>query len=109
MGAVSRCSCCGVTSAADPLSADRASKGEMMMTNGYKQHVAERTQPRPPWEHIPLAQWNDWRWQLANRLNTAEDFERVIELTQDERDSLSQPGLFRVDVTPYFASLIDPA
>jgi lysine 2,3-aminomutase len=37
-----------------------------------------------------------------------EDFARVIRLTSDEIAGLSAPGHFRVDVTPYFASLMDP-
>jgi lysine 2,3-aminomutase len=64
--------------------------------------------PPHPWEDVPLAQWNDWRWQLSRRLNTVEDFERVIHLTHQEIAGLSAPGHFRVDVTPYFANLIDP-
>lgn len=65
-------------------------------------------QPRPGWEHVPDAQWNDWRWQLAHRLNSLDEFQRVINLTPEEIAGLSAPGRFRVDVTPYFASLIDP-
>ena len=57
---------------------------------------------------IPDEKWNDWRWQLSHRLNSIEDFEQVLTLTKSERKALSQPGLFRVDITPYFASLIDP-
>jgi len=41
-------------------------------------------------------------------LNSVEDFEQVLRLTDSERKALSSPGLFRVDVTPYFVSLIDP-
>ena len=52
--------------------------------------------------------WYDWRWQLSHRLNSLEDFEAVLELTESERRALSQKDLFRVDVTPYFVSLIDP-
>jgi len=33
---------------------------------------------------------------------------QVLELTDDEREGLSAPDKFRVDVTPYFISLIDP-
>jgi lysine 2,3-aminomutase len=62
----------------------------------------------PIYQDIPDEKWNDWRWQLANRLNTVEDFEKVLELTDSERKALSTEGLFRVDVTPYFVSLIDP-
>ena len=61
--------------------------------------------PPPSWEDVPLAQWNDWRWQLSHRLNTVEDFVQVIRLTPEEVEGLAAPGLFRVDVTPYFASL----
>ncbi len=61
-----------------------------------------------PWDGVPIAQWNDWRWQLSNRLNTLEDFARVIRLTPEEVEGLSAPERFRVDITPYFASLMDP-
>jgi len=64
--------------------------------------------PPHPWEDVPLAQWDDWRWQLSHRLNTVEDFEGVIHLTAEEMQGLSAPGCLRVDVTPYFASLMDP-
>jgi lysine 2,3-aminomutase len=50
----------------------------------------------------------DWRWQLKNRLNTLNELEKIINLTESEREALSTKGLFRVDITPYFASLIDP-
>lgn len=69
----------------------------------------ESEQPPSPWDDVPLSKWTDWRWQLSHRLNTTTDFERVIRLTGDEIAGLSTPGLFRVDVTPYFASLMDAA
>ena len=62
----------------------------------------------PAFADIPDEKWNDWRWQLSNRLNSVEDFENVLKLTDSERKALSSPGLFRVDVTPYYISLIDP-
>jgi lysine 2,3-aminomutase len=62
----------------------------------------------PIWADVPDERWNDWRWQLSNRLNTADEIGRVLNLTDDERAGLSAPDKFRVDVTPYFLSLIDP-
>ncbi len=62
----------------------------------------------PRWEDVPDEKWNDWRWQLSNRVNDLEDFEEILELTDEEREGLSAPDKFRVDVTPYFVSLIDP-
>ena len=55
-----------------------------------------------------MDRWNDWHWQLAHRLNTVEELSQVIHLTPDEVAGLSAPHHFRVDVTPYFASLMDP-
>ena len=60
------------------------------------------------WADVPDEKWNDWRWQMSNRINSLEEIERVLNLTDDEREGLSAPDKFRVDVTPYFASLIDP-
>jgi lysine 2,3-aminomutase len=57
---------------------------------------------------VPDEKWNDWRWQLSHRLNTVEEFEHLFPLTDSEKKALSTQGLFRVDITPYFASLIDP-
>ena len=62
----------------------------------------------PAFKDVPTEQWNDWRWQLSHRLNSPEDFEGVLELSESEQRALSQKNLFRVDVTPYFVSLIDP-
>ncbi len=67
-----------------------------------------RSRRAPYFADVPDEKWNDWRWQLSKRLNTVEDFEHVLTLTEDERKALSTQGLFRVDVTPYFVSLIDP-
>ncbi len=62
----------------------------------------------PIYKDIPDEKWYDWRWQLSHRLNSVEDFEQIFPLTDSEREALSVPGLFRVDVTPYFVSLINP-
>ena len=67
-----------------------------------------RQKPPGIWADVPPEKWADWRWQLAHRLNTAEELGRIIHLTSEEIGGLSAQRHFRVDVTPYFASLIDP-
>jgi lysine 2,3-aminomutase len=62
----------------------------------------------PVYADVPDEQWCNWRWQLSNRINTLEEFERVLPLAESERKALSSPNLFRVDITPYFISLINP-
>jgi lysine 2,3-aminomutase len=62
----------------------------------------------PAFQDVPDEKWNNWRWQMSHRLNSVDDFDGILELTESERKALSTEGLFRVDITPYFASLIDP-
>lgn len=62
----------------------------------------------PIYRDVSEEDWGNWRWQLSHRLNSIEDFEKVFRLTESERKALGEQGLFRVDVTPYFVSLIDP-
>ena len=57
---------------------------------------------------VPEYKWNDWRWQMSNRLNTVGELANVLDLSESERKALESKNLFRVDITPYFASLIDP-
>ncbi len=58
---------------------------------------------------IPDAEWRDWRWQQRHALRTAEELGRVVRLTDDERRGLAATThLFRVGVSPYYASLMDP-
>ena len=58
---------------------------------------------------VPDEQWDDWRWQLSNRVNDLEDVATILELSDEERAGLGAPDKFRVDITPYFISLIDAA
>jgi lysine 2,3-aminomutase len=62
----------------------------------------------PIYAAVPDEKWNDWRWQLSHRLNSVEEIDRIVPLTPSERKALGTSGLFRVDITPYFISLIEP-
>jgi len=51
--------------------------------------------------------WNDWRWQLQNRIQDEETLRRLLVLSEDELMALSDPeGRFPVAITPYYASLL---
>ncbi|AWN23270.1 lysine 2,3-aminomutase [Deinococcus irradiatisoli] len=60
------------------------------------------------WKDVPDAQWYDWKWQLKNRINTLPELEELLVLTESERAGASAAGIFRLDITPYFASLMHP-
>ncbi len=71
--------------------------------------IPEGFTPRPAiWAAVPDKQWNDWRWQLSHRVSTYEELSQFIHLTPEESMGLQASGRFRVEITPYFASLIDP-
>jgi lysine 2,3-aminomutase len=60
------------------------------------------------WADVPDEKWNDWRWQLSHRLNRLEELRQVMRLTAEEEEGIRAKHRFRLDITPYFASLIDP-
>lgn len=61
------------------------------------------------WANIPDEQWNDWHWQISNRITTVEDLKEVIPLTQGEEVGIAQClKTLRMAVTPYYTSLIKP-
>jgi lysine 2,3-aminomutase len=63
----------------------------------------------PLFKDVTDEQWNDWHWQVRHRLTTVEDLEQVLHLTDEQRADLERcMGKFRVAVTPYYASLMDP-
>jgi lysine 2,3-aminomutase len=54
-------------------------------------------------------EWRDWRWQQRSALSTADDFDRILRLTDEERAGFAvTAGLFRAGATPYYAGLADP-
>ncbi len=53
-------------------------------------------------------QWNDWKWQARNRVETLEELKKYIDLTpEEERGIANCLSTFRMAVTPYYLSLID--
>ncbi|HEY9647003.1 MAG TPA: lysine 2,3-aminomutase [Chroococcidiopsis sp.] len=71
------------------------------------QNQAQQNRPAI-WVNVPDSKWNDWQWQLSNRLNSANELAEIINLTDEELHGLNASDKFRVDITPYFASLMDP-
>ncbi|QNK42455.1 KamA family radical SAM protein [Caproicibacter fermentans] len=62
-----------------------------------------------PWSGVAAEQWNDWKWQMHNRITTAEQLAKVVPLPDKEQAEIEQClRRFRMAITPYYASLIDP-
>lgn len=60
------------------------------------------------WKNVSEEQWNDWRWQISNRITTLEELEQVINLTDEEREGVKKSLKYlRMAITPYYATLMD--
>ena len=63
----------------------------------------------PLWANVKQEEWNDWRWQLRNRITDLETLRQVVNLTEDEEQGIHAClGKLRMAITPYYATLIDP-
>ncbi|HAK44714.1 MAG TPA: lysine 2,3-aminomutase [Spirochaeta sp.] len=53
--------------------------------------------------------WNDWHWQLKNRITGVRDLEKYITISDDEKEAVGKClKKLRMAITPYYLSLIDP-
>lgn len=60
------------------------------------------------WQHVPATQWQDWVWQLKNRITTLDQLEKYMTLTPEERRGVAFAGKkLALAITPYFFNLID--
>ncbi|MCB1529699.1 MAG: KamA family radical SAM protein [Rhodospirillales bacterium] len=56
-----------------------------------------------------LADWNDWKWQVRNRIRRLDAVEKMMVLTEDERASvIKRTGNLPIAITPYYMSLLSP-
>ncbi|WP_155485702.1 glutamate 2,3-aminomutase [Paraclostridium sordellii] len=53
--------------------------------------------------------WNNYKWQLSNRITDVDTLAKILNLTQKEIDSIREvQSQFRWAISPYYLSLIDP-
>lgn len=53
-------------------------------------------------------EWNDWRWQLRNRIRDTDALARIVNLSEGERAAIERHrGPLPVGITPYYLSLVD--
>jgi len=59
------------------------------------------------WKDVEEAQWEDWRWQLKNRIAKSDDLAKLIQLTPEEEKGIKgSRGRLATAITPYFAELM---
>ncbi|PKK97568.1 MAG: lysine 2,3-aminomutase [Tenericutes bacterium HGW-Tenericutes-3] len=53
--------------------------------------------------------WNNWKWQTSNRIQTLNDLRKYVHLTKEEEKAIVNIlGHLRMAITPYYLTLIDP-
>jgi len=61
-----------------------------------------------PWAKVTREQWDDWKWQMKNTLTNGDDFQKIIPISDEEKDRINSTlNKYKFAVTPYWASLID--
>lgn len=72
----------------------------------YTQHLERRQKYFP---NVTDEQWNDWHWQVKNRIKTVEDLQKYFTLNEQEKTIIGDVlGQFRMAITPYYLTLINP-
>jgi lysine 2,3-aminomutase len=60
------------------------------------------------WPDVPAEKWNDWKWQLKNRVSSLARLEQLIAVTASERaGALLAGSKLSLSITPHFSNLIE--
>ncbi len=61
------------------------------------------------WKNVTKKEWEDWTWQVKNRVTTVEELKEIVNLTPEEEKGVAQSlKVLRMAISPYFAMLMDP-
>ena len=72
----------------------------------YKEYIERKNTYFP---NVTDEQWNDWKWQTRNRIQTVEDLNKFVSLDNENMTSIKEVlGQFRMAITPYYLTLINP-
>lgn len=60
------------------------------------------------WNNASPEEWNDWKWQMKNRITTVEQLADIVKLQDREAGEIKEClKRFKMAITPYYASLMD--
>jgi len=63
---------------------------------------------RTIFKDVPESDWNDWKWQIRNRVETLDELKKHIDLSPAEEKGVETClTTMRLAVTPYYLSLVD--
>jgi len=61
------------------------------------------------WPDADDTNWNDWKWQVRNRVTSLDQLRALIDITPEEEAGTARArGRLSMAITPYWAMLMDP-
>ncbi|MFA7550657.1 MAG: lysine 2,3-aminomutase, partial [Sedimentibacter sp.] len=84
-------------------------KKEIPLGLDFQDEIKERQKKIKEYFNATDEEWNDWHWQISNRILDAETLNQFIHLTDKQKADIDKVGeKFRWAISPYFLSVIDP-
>ncbi|MBL9124203.1 MAG: KamA family radical SAM protein [Planctomycetaceae bacterium] len=63
----------------------------------------------PEWKDVPLAEWEDWRWQMHNAVRTTQRLAELLPIPAQGLATLAElETQYKLAIPPYYLSLINP-
>lgn len=60
------------------------------------------------YKDVTQEQWDNWEWQVSNRIVDVETLKRVANITEEEEEGIKKTlKMLRMGITPYYAMLMD--
>ena len=82
----------------EPIRSTRLAEAKILVEEEYKLN---------PWKDATDEEWEDWRWQLKNRITKAEQLKLLLNLNDEEVAAIdASKGRMVTAITPYFATLM---
>lgn len=72
----------------------------------YKEYLKRKELYFP---NVKEEEWNDWKWQVRNRIQSVTDLEKYVNFESAEYDGIKEVlSEFRMAITPYYLTLMNP-
>lgn len=87
------------------------SRKDISIGTNHQQMTLAKNQQKKILEifHTDEDSWNNWHWQISNRICSVQALSQILPLSDDEIHNIEQvESYFRWAISPYYISLIDP-
>jgi len=56
----------------------------------FRGHVMRSYKEVSLWKNVTKKEWEDWTWQVRNRVTTVEELKEIVNLTPEEEKGVAQ-------------------